>query len=89
MGGDDLDTDGPEPLATVGQLSSPRFASFFEPPLYTREKEKILLLLRRPPRDQSRDVPVSRSPLPSAHLQRCYTSVPDPGFWIAFIRRSG
>lgn len=32
--GDDLDNDGPEPLATVGQLSSPRFASFFEPPLY-------------------------------------------------------
>lgn len=29
--GDDLDNDGPEPLATVGQLSSPRFASFFEP----------------------------------------------------------
>jgi len=41
---DDLDSDGPEPLATVGQLSSPRFASFFEPPLYTREKEKILPL---------------------------------------------
>lgn len=32
--GGDLDNDGPEPLATVGQLSSPRFASFFEPPLY-------------------------------------------------------
>lgn len=29
----DLDRDGPEPLATVGQLSSPHFASFFEPPL--------------------------------------------------------
>lgn len=32
-----MDSDGPEPLATVGQLSSPRFASFFEPPLcFTR-----------------------------------------------------
>lgn len=63
VGGDrgvDLDSDGPEPLATVGQLSSPRFASFFEPPLYTH-KEEILLrrvlsttctiygFLRRPP----------------------------------------
>lgn len=38
--GDDLDSDGPEPLATVGQLSSPRFASFFEPPLYTHEKRR-------------------------------------------------
>lgn len=29
FGGDDLDSDVPEPLATVGQLSSPHFASFF------------------------------------------------------------
>lgn len=42
--GDDLDSDGPEPLATVGQLSSPRFASFFEPPLYTHQEEILLLV---------------------------------------------
>lgn len=47
--GDDLDSDGPEPLATVGQLSSPRFASFFEPPLYTHERKSssIELFQRR------------------------------------------
>lgn len=38
--GDDLDSDGPEPLATVGQLSSPHFASFFfEPSLHTQVEE--------------------------------------------------
>lgn len=40
--GVDLDSDGPEPLAIVGQLSSPRFVSFFEPPLCTHEKEILL-----------------------------------------------
>lgn len=44
--GNDLDSDGPEPLATVGQLSSPRFASFFEPSLCTRGDP--LRRLRRP-----------------------------------------
>ena len=37
-----MDSDGPEPLATVGQLSSPHFASFFEPPLYTPEDPSSL-----------------------------------------------
>lgn len=41
-----MDSDGPEPLATVGQLSSPRFASFFEPSLCTRGDP--LRRLRRP-----------------------------------------
>lgn len=44
--GDDLDSDGPEPLATVGQLSSPRFASFFEPPLYEYTHEEEIFLRR-------------------------------------------
>ena len=45
--GDDLDSDGPEPLATVGQLSSPRFASFFEPLLYTHKEESSIELFQR------------------------------------------
>ena len=40
--GDDLDSDGPEPLATVGQLSSPHFASFFSSLRCTLKSRRIL-----------------------------------------------
>lgn len=40
--GDDLDSDGPEPLATVGQLSSPHFASFFSSLRCTHKSRRIL-----------------------------------------------
>lgn len=73
VGGDrgvDLDSDGPEPLATVGQLSSPRFASFFEPPLYTHTRSSSVEFFQRRARYMAFFAPATPCPLPGVRFSR-------------------